>query len=76
MYINGEIRFVSVLEEAAPEKIEREVEAGQEEEGDLGGTDEVIARNSRSHTRIREIIRGRRDVGGEMKAEEREEAER
>ena len=70
----GDVKDRTDLEEAAHEKIEREVEAGQEEVRDLRGTVEVIARNSRSRTRTRERVRGRRDVGREMEAEESEEA--
>lgn len=74
VYINGEIGCVSVLEKATPEKIEREVEAGQEEKSDLRGTIKVIARNTRSPTGTRERVSRRRDVGVEMEAEESDEA--
>lgn len=50
MNINRKIRHVSILEEAAPEKIEGEATAGEKKEGDLGRAAKVVAmaRKSRS----------------------------
>lgn len=44
MDVYREIRRVRILEEAAPEEIEREVAAGEEEEGELGGAGEARSR--------------------------------
>lgn len=43
MNINRKIPRASILEEALPEKIEREITAREEEEGDLGRAGEAQA---------------------------------
>lgn len=50
MNVNRKIRRFSILEEAAPEKIEREATAGEEKERDLRSAGEAfaVAGNSRS----------------------------
>lgn len=77
MDVYREIRRVRILEEAAPEEIEREVAAGEEEEGELGGAGEARSRAAAAED---VEMRRRRRGGGiivrrGVEAEEGEEAE-
>lgn len=77
MDVYREIRRVRILEEAAPEEIEREVAAGEEEEGELGGAGEARSRGAAAED---VEMRRRRRGGGiivrrGVEAEEGEEAE-
>lgn len=78
MDVYREIRHVSNLEEASPEEIEREIAAGEIEEGELGIADEAgVAEGTRSRAINLEI---RRRGGGKLRLvvepEEGEKAER
>lgn len=71
MNVNRKIRRFSILEEAAPEKIEREATAGEEKERDLrsAGEASAVAGNSRSRYDQRRRRRGN-EVGLRVEPEQ------
>lgn len=75
MYINREICNISILKKGSPEKIERQISTGEEEERDLRISFKFIIGNPRSRPRPRQGVR-RGNIVLKIEPKEGDDAER